>query len=134
MSLNDPSEDRGEMNEGRITGERLVETSRDAPATLQRVEAALDEIARSIQALVQASLLSPIRRRGYHGLDVPISKFFENPIRIVGHVGDAGLARKEVDELVYRRRVMGVAGREVHLDGTPVSVGCHVYFAGEAPS
>jgi len=83
-----PESDGCEGDGGQKIAGEFVETRRDASEVLQLVKEALDEIAATIEALVDASLNLAVTLRGNVGVGPAASREFEQGLGVISSVGD----------------------------------------------
>ena len=96
---------------------------RDVAELLELVDAAFDEIAFSILALVELNVPDPVGFRRNDGRTVLIFNQLPDPICVVALVGKKASARRQVlQEKLGHRRVMHVAWREFELQGKAIAV------------
>jgi hypothetical protein len=83
-----PESDGCEGDGGQKIAGEFVETRRDASEVLQLVKEALDEIAATIEALIDASLNLAVTLCGNVGVGPAASREFEQGLGVISSVGD----------------------------------------------
>lgn len=115
-----------------VARERFVEPGGDASAALERVEAALDEIALAVELLVEPSLLRSLWSRGNDGFDISGFQPVENLVGVVGSVGQTESAGEIVEEVLCYWCFVALPRSEMNVQGTSFEVGDEVDLCGES--
>jgi len=106
----------------------------DAAPPLDGMKEALDEVALFVEFLVIAPLCSSRFVRRYDGLDAPLLEFGDNPIGVVGLVGENGLTMRIIDEFFGDGGVMLLSRGDQYVDGSGFHINCNVNLRREAAS
>ena len=122
------------MKESEIARRRLLVPRGDAPPSLDGVEEALDDVALLVEFFVMATFGVSARIRRDDRANSAFFEFVEDPVSVVGLVGEYGRGMHVVDELFSDCGVMLLSGRDENLQRSALQVDCHVDLCGESAS
>jgi hypothetical protein len=114
-----------------ISGEFVV-ACRDSAKVLEFVEEAFDEIALAIEREVAAARCLAIGFRRDHRDDLSFCERVEQRIGIVGLVAEKGRWIGPFEQRLCATQIVGLPGREHHIDGVAESIDQKVDFGGQS--
>jgi hypothetical protein len=119
-----------ELNRGeKISGEFVVARG-DGAKVLEFIEEALDEIALAIERKVASPRDLSVGLRRDHRGDLSLCESIEQCIGIVSLVAEQGLRVGPFEQRLCASQIMGLAGREHHVDGIAERIDQDMDFGG----
>ena len=114
----------------KISGEFIVARGNGAKV-LEFIEEALDEVAFTVKREVASPRDLAVGLRGNHRGDLPLGKGVDQRIGIVGLVADQSLWIDPSKQRLRASQIVGLTGREHHVDGIAERIDQDVDFGGQ---
>ncbi len=130
----DPHHRADEVQKTEVARRRFLVPRGDAAPPLDGMEEALDEVALLVEFLVIATFRLSRFARWYDRIDAPVLQFGDDPISVVGLVGENSVAMHVVDEFFGDGRVVLLSRGDKYMERPSLHVDCDVNLCGEAAS